>query len=223
VGLLPHVIQAAKNPELQNATFNKLKAVTGSAVAKKMVPLLTRGAAIGAANLPNDASSPTSMAAGALPNNNGITNPGSSYMQPTQSPLAQIYSTLLAQEQAAPTVLGPQFASSLSSLAPQLQKQEQLAPAITNATQGFNNAGGAQGPLGGALSKLSGLIPGSAANTYNAQQSSAAAALAQLLGISPEAAMNLLPQLTQGGQTAAPQVGGLQSIVGNLPQAQPVQ
>jgi hypothetical protein len=235
VGLASNPVKAAAGVALNHpaadraaaATLKKLSSVTGKATASKMIPLLTRSAAIGATNLPNDAGSPTASAipgGGGAPNSD-ITNAGSSYMQPqaAQSPLAQIYSTLLAQEQAAPTVLGPQFASTLGALAPALQKQQLAVPAITNAEQGFNQAGGAQGPMAGELSKLSGLIPGTAAHTYNAQQSSAAAALAQLLGISPEAAMNLLPQLTQSQGTAAPQMGGLQSIVGSLPQAQPVQ
>lgn len=220
-GLLPHAITAAKNPEVQDAVYKQLSKVTGKVTASKILPLLTRSAAIGATNLPNDAATTSAIPGTANGINSNST--GSSAMQPQQqSPLQQLYSAVLAQEQAPGASLTPGYSamnSTLSALAPQVQKQQLEAPAISNAVSGFANAGGAQGTDAGILSKLSGLIPGTAANTYNSQQSSAASALAQLLGISPESAMSLLPQLTQSTQTAASQMGGLSSILGSLPTA----
>lgn len=233
LGVASNPLQAGANIALNSGAADKVGAkglaalskVTGKAAASKIIPLLTRTAAIGATNLPNDVSQPQSGASAIPGTANGINSnsTGSSTMQPQQqSPLQQLYSAVLAQEQAPGASLTPGYSamnSTLSTLAPQVQKQQLEAPAISNAVSGFANAGGAQGTGAGILSKLSGLIPGTAANTYNSQQSSAASALAQLLGISPESAMSLLPQLTQSTQTAAPQMGGLSSILGSLPTA----
>lgn len=103
----------------------------------------------------------------------------------------------------------------VQALAPQAQQNKLALSSIQGIPQSFANAGGAQG-TGGILSKISGLIPGTAAHTYNAQQHAAAAQLAQALGITPDAAMGLLPQIMQNQGTAGMTQGILSNMGGQL-------
>lgn len=180
----------------------------------KILPALTRSAAVTAANLPNDiaSSQDMNMANGGM---GGNINSGAS-MDQSQNPLSQLYETLLAQEQASPYNFASSLGPVLNQLAPTLQRQELAAPVINNLLETYGGAGGAQGMGGGLLSRLTGLIPGTPANTFQRQQSASAASLAQILGISPEQAQAMFPQLMQTPGAAAPQVGGLQSILGRI-------
>jgi hypothetical protein len=205
--LLPHVIQMAKNPETQQNAYNLLSKVTGSATAKKMVPLLLRTAGVMGANLPNDAASPVSDTMGV---NNDSTNGNPMQPQAQVNPLEQAYNAALLHPYM------PGALSVLQTLAPVMQKEQAASSAINTLGQNFANAGGAQGLEGGLMTKLSGLMPGSAANTYNRQQGSTAALLAQLLGGSPETYMQSMPQFTQTQQTAQPGMNNLSSILGSL-------
>jgi hypothetical protein len=208
-GLVKSVLTSPTASKVESGTMKTLSKVTGKAAASKMLPVLARAGTIAAANLPNDAGSPTGSINGTIA--------GGANMQPNiqsilqSSPLMQSYQ--VAQAGAGIT---PQDAALIQSLAPQAQKLQTAAPIIQQLLSGYGTAGGAQGMGGGILSKLSGLLPGTAANQYNAEGGSAAATLAQLLGISPEAAAGLIPQLTAGPQAAAPQVQNLQSIFGNM-------
>lgn len=113
----------------------------------------------------------------------------------------------------------PQLAGTLGpviqNLAPLVQKQK-LAASTANGLEGaYANAGGAQG-TGGILSQISSLIPGTAANTYENQKKTAAAQLAASLGISPEQAAGILPQLMQNQQSAGVSQGVLSGLTGQL-------
>lgn len=101
-----------------------------------------------------------------------------------------------------PTHYGAQ-GQSLLALEPFMQKNQLLAQSMQGNPALFANAGGAQG-LAGILSRISGLIPGTAAHTYEAQQNN----IAQQLGINPAQ----LPGLMQNQQTA----GMNQSILGQM-------
>lgn len=222
-GIAGAVIGAATKNKAADAAaaggLHTLAGTVGKVASGKMLPLLSRMGALGAANLPNDVSTPTGQeqsTLGGLPQ--GDTNAASGGATMQQNPLDQLYQQLLQQQQAGAGLTANSGAldSSLASLAPQVQQQQQLAPVISNLESTYNNAGGAQGAGSGLLSRLSALIPGTAANTYQRQQAVTADAIAKLLGITPQAAMQSLPSLMSTPGTAAPQLGGLNSILGSI-------
>lgn len=208
---------------------NKLhKAGVTPAVAKGMGSVLAKTAPMIAptttalANVPNVAAE----GASAIPSNGTgapmlPTNNPAAAGAPQVNPLMQTYDTLLAQEQAAPTVLGPQFASVLGALAPAIQKNQLAADTISNLAPTFANAGGAQGMGGGILAKLTSLVPGTSAATYQAQRQAAATQLAAALGITPQAAMAMLPDLMNTGAVAGQQQAGVNSILNTLTPSMP--
>lgn len=216
------VISLAKKAHEAGVTPKVLKGL-GNVMART-APLVAPASVLNS-NIPNIESS---MATGsAVPS----TAEGGS-MQPTAAtagagvganPINSVLSTLLAQEQAAPTVLGPSLAPVLQSLAPAVQKQDQTAEIAGALPQTFANAGGAQGPVGGLISSLLSHVPGTAQNTYSREQQAAAASLAQGLGISPQAALALLPQMSQLPGVAAPQQQQVGGIVGQLTAGMPTQ
>jgi hypothetical protein len=132
-----------------------------------------------------------------------------------QNQLATLLSTLTAQEQASPINFASSLGPVISQLAPLVQKQNVGAGIAGNLAGAYQNAGGAQGPIGGAITNLSSIIPGTAANTYQRQQQATASTLAQLLGISPQQAMQLLPQITQSAGTATPMMNNVQGLLGS--------
>jgi hypothetical protein len=101
------------------------------------------------------------------------------------------------------------LAGPAAQLAPLVQRQQQAATILSALPQEYANA-----PTGleGAIQSL---ISGTAANNYNQNAATTAATLAGLLGISPQQAQGLLPQIIN--PAAAPlrlnTVGG---ILGNL-------
>jgi hypothetical protein len=215
-----------KSPQLDASVaggLSKLAGVTSknSPLVSKIVPLLSRITGATAGNLPNDASAlPNSVQSNsAIPA--GVPQQGANAVNPTTGqpvttdPLQQLYSEIIAQSQT-PTGISGNLVSTANTLAPQVQKQQMAAPVIANLLSAYNNAGGPQGMGGGLLSRLSGLIPGTAANTYNSQEGAAAAQLASILGITPQQAMSMIPQLMQTQGAAAPQVGGIQSVLQSL-------
>ena len=103
-----------------------------------------------------------------------------------------------------------------TSLVPLANKQALLSPVIANNQTVFANAGGAQGALGGGLSMINSLIPGTAANTYQRESEAAAATIANALGIRIEEARKLVPQLMQSQGSADVSSGGINSILGAL-------
>lgn len=221
--LLPHAVQALKSPNVQDAALAGLEKVTGSA-ASKVIPALVRSGTIAASNLPNEVAQPVNQSA--IPStsqNVGGTAGGTNALDQTYQGQQAIQGNLLSQEQEAPAVLGPALSGAISGLggvvaglAPQVQKQEMAGSALSSVMPGFENAGGAQGPLGGLLSEATAIIPGSPANTYAREQATAAATLASLLGISPAEAMGLLPRLTQSQGTSAVPQNAFHGILGGI-------
>lgn len=199
VGIAGRLVMHGKdNPAILN-TLSRMGALTA-----KVAPTAT----MVAATAPNLGASPVG-----LPQQSDTMG---GTMQPAQqSPLNQLYTSLLAQEQAAPTVLGPQLASALSGLAPQVQKNNLVSGELGALPGAFANAGGAQGE-GGILSRIAGLVPGTAQHTFQQQSAGAAQALAAQLGISPQAAAGLLPQLMQNQGTAGMNQGVLSQLTGQL-------
>jgi len=218
LGLIPRAIDIAKSPAVQDAALAGLDKASASAAAK-IAPVVARAGGIAAANLPNEQPQPAGGAAAPV----AATTPGMNPMNIPSSILGQDLSAqgaLLDEAGRIPANYGgtglagtaAQFGGLAAGLAPTVQKQALAGEAIAGVNPAFENAGGAQGPLGGLLTEATAMIPGSAANTYQREQATAAAALAQLLGITPAEAMGLLPRVTQTPQTA----GTNQAVIGNL-------
>jgi hypothetical protein len=191
---------AANSPTLLN-TLSRMGALTG-----KIAPT----AGVIAANAANMGAAPVA-ATGQQGGTMGAA------MQQQQNPLDQLYQTLLQNYQASGGITpnDASIAGTLQTLAPQVQKQNLVAGELSAIPGQFANAGGAQG-TGGILSRISGLIPGTAANNYQNDQTGAAQALASQLGISPQAAMGLLPQLMNNQGTAGQNQGVLSQLTGQL-------
>lgn len=96
-----------------------------------------------------------------------------------------------------------------AGLAPQAQAQQQAGTILGGIPGQYNQA-----PTG-LMGALEGMIPGTAGYAYNQQQQAAAASIAKLLGISPQQAAGLLPQLLTPQATPLREqtLGGL---LGNL-------
>lgn len=103
----------------------------------------------------------------------------------------------------------------IQALAPQVQKQHMAADTLNGLNGSYANAGGAQGE-GGILSQISSLVPGTAANTFERQKQAAAAQLGAALGISPQQALGILPQLMQNQQSAGLSQGVMSQLSGQL-------
>lgn len=207
------VAHSASNPAILS-TLSRI-----GAMGEKLAP--AAGAAI--ATSPNLQADPVGVQPGAggmdmmAPGGTNGTMGGNMDMQAGPASNNSLQS-ILAQYMHMGTV-DPYLLSSTSpvvqALAPQAQKNKLAEAAISGIPESFANAGGAQG-TGGILSKISGLIPGTAAHTYQQQQAAAAAQLAQAMGISPQAAMGLLPQLMQNQGTAGMTQGILSNMGGQL-------
>jgi hypothetical protein len=203
------VAHSASNPEILS-TLSRI-----GAMGEKLAP----AAGAGIATSPNLQADPVAMdpsGMGMVPGGTNGTMGGN--MQMPASNGAHSYQDLInameAQAVLAPS-MGGGASSFLAQIAPQLQKN-QLALSATQGIPGsFANAGGAQG-TGGLLSHITGLIPGTAAHTYNAQRQAAAAQLAQAMGISPQQAMGLLPEVMQNEGTAGMTQGILSNMGGQL-------
>lgn len=130
-----------------------------------------------------------------------------------QQPITQLFKQLLAQEQAGAGLTDNSGAllSALQALAGPAQQTQMLGQAQQGLQQGFQNAGGPQGLLGGALTNLTGLIPGTAANQYQRNQGVYGSLMQQLYGIPAGQAGAATPQFTQTPGTAGI-AGGLAGI-----------
>jgi hypothetical protein len=196
---------AVNNPQILD-TLSRMGALTSKIAPGAGVATATTGN-LGASPVPVDGSQPVGGTMDTM--NNGTQAPvggGNNYQQ--------LVDAMQAQAVLAPT-MGGGASSFLGQIAPQLQKNQLASSELAALPASFANAGGAQGE-GGILSRISGLIPGTAAHTYQAQQQAAAAQLGQALGISPQAAMGLLPQLMQNQQSAGISGGILNNLQGQL-------
>lgn len=156
----------------------------GSNIVKKGVPLMTRAAITAAANLPNIASSITPTNGSAIlsklqneqNNNNQNGGNGMNGNGGQLSPLEQMYTA---------GMIDPfQFSSLLNTLAPTMQKAQVAQNEMSMLPQLYAQGGGGQGLMGGLLSNIEGLIPGT--NQYNYMQARNVAAKAGApFGITP--------------------------------------
>jgi len=205
------VQHAAQNPAILN-TLSRMGALTA-----KIAP----AAGVVAATSPNLAADPLTNGASVTPGGtmgstiNGA-NDGTA-MQPQQNPEQQLIDAMRTQAILAPGLAGQSGATSfMQSLAPMLQKNQMLSSEMAGLPSMYANAGGAQG-TGGILSQLWAKInPASAAGQYDAQRQAQANQLAQALGITPQAAEGLLPQIMGNSATSGTQQGILGSMSGQL-------
>lgn len=205
-GAISNIAKHAKDNPAILSTLSRI-----GAMGEKLAPAVGAGAA----TIPNLQADPVgTMQPGGDYGPGGGTNGtmgGNMQGNATGQPgIQELISAMQAQAVLAPS-MGGGASSFLSQVTPQLMKNQLASSAIQGIPGSFANAGGAQG-TGGILSHIAGLIPGTAAHTYNAQRQAAAAQLAGAMGITPEQAMGLLPEVMQNEQTA----GITQGILGNM-------
>ena len=135
--------------------------------------------------------------------------------------------TLMTEQQKAPLALSGALSgaisglgSNIANLAPQVTQQNLLGSALGGLPGAYNLAQG-KGETG-ALGAIAGLIPGTAAYSYNQQKQADAAALGKALGIDSNSAMQLLPGLynAQAAQQRGGILGGITGQLGGVQGAQ---
>lgn len=174
--------------------------------------------ATAASNIPNLADQSqqgTNLSAIPAPTTGGAAMQPGTMTNPTNSTLE----TILQSLQQPGASLTPGYSSMVSGaagLAPKVQGNEMAANTVAGLTPTFANAGGPQGLGGGILSNVLSAVPGTPQNTYTNEQTAAAEQLAKILGISPQAALAMLPKFTQSPGTAAPQQSQIGSLVNSL-------
>lgn len=106
--------------------------------------------------------------------------------------------------------------SQISTLLPMVQKANEAQQAEQALTGNFNQAGGAQGPLGGILSRLGSTFTGGEAASYPAQAAAEAQAIAQATGVPAAQVESSLPKITQNGTAAQASLGNINSLIQSL-------
>jgi hypothetical protein len=209
LGMLGRTVEHGVNNPGILSTLSRIGGL-GEKLAQPAAITATTAAGMGAAPVDQQ---PGGIMGGIM--NNG--QPGVPQAGQPANPINDLYQTLLSNYQASGGITpnDASIAGVLQSLAPMVQKNQLAGTELGGLNQAFDNAGGAQGQ-GGIMSRIAGLIPGTAANSYQGKQQAAAQSLAQALGISPQAAASLLPQLMQNGQTAGQTQGVLGSLQGQL-------
>jgi hypothetical protein len=207
--ILGMAVKSAAHAKDNPAILNTLSRIGG--LASKLAP--AAGSVV--ATSPNLVADPVGQPGTALSGTMGGTMNNTNGMTATGTVDPNSLQGILAKYMQMGTV-DPYLLSSTSpvvqALAPQVQKQNLLASELGALPSSYDNAGGAQG-LGGIFSHfITGLIPGTPANTYEHQSQAVAQQLASQLGISPAAAQALVPQLMQNGQSA----GITQGILGGM-------
>lgn len=174
---------SSKLDALASKGLGGVSKVLGSNIVKKGVPLMTRAAVTAAANLPNIASSITPTNGSAIlsklqngQNNNNNNQNGGNGMNGQGNALQDIIQA---------GILDPnQYGSLLQALAPTMQKAQVAQNEMSMLPQLYAQGGGGQGLMGGLLSNIEGLIPGT--NQYNYMQARNVAAKAGApFGITP--------------------------------------
>lgn len=215
-GLLAGVLPAAASSPLVDRvgakTAGRISDILTNPAMKKIVKLGATVPAQISANAGNDIAAPVG-AAGLMTGANAM-QPGNQIQG--GNTYNELLNAMMAQAVLAPNMAGASGATSLvQSALPQLQQNQLLGSELNALPGAYANAGGAQG-MGGILSRLTGLIPGTPANAFAGQSSALASQLAAQLGISPEAAAGLLPQLMQSQGTAQQRMGVLGGLQGAL-------
>lgn len=194
--IIPHIIQAAKNPENQ-AMVNKL---LQSGVSKKIasaIPLALTGASQFVTHAGDSTPTPVNL------------NLGNNSMQPQSgldpnslnSLLLQLASSAIANNNSAGSTL-------MGQILPGIQNSNVAQNALTSTENAFQQAGGGQGGIIGNLSKVLGGITGNPASQYEQQRAQLINQL-NTLGVPTSA----VPDITGNNQSAQTQFQGLQNMI----------
>jgi hypothetical protein len=110
--------------------------------------------------------------------------------------------------------------SQIGALLPAVQKVNQAQAAEQQLASEFNQAGGAQGPLGGILNRIGATLTGGEAASYPGQAQAAAEAISQATGIPVAQVESTLPSQTQNQSAAQASLGNIQSLIQALTMGQ---
>lgn len=206
----PLALKAVENPAVQagaGSILSKIGAGSLPAVAGQVI-----------GNSPNDVAGPAGTGSAVSLNQNPS-------MNNQDSPLYQTLNqdlTMGKEAEIDPYLAGNYSTgiSQLPSLIQAVQKVQQAQAAEQALTQNFNQAGGAQGPLGGILSRLGSTFTGGEAASYPAQAQAEAQAIAQATGMPAQEVAGALPGITQDQSAAQASLGNIQSLIQALTQPQ---
>jgi hypothetical protein len=151
------------------------------------------------ANSPNDVAGPANAG-------NQISTNGNPAMNPQNSLLYQALSEAMAN----PLNGGM---GQMGTLLPMVQKVNQAQSAEQQLANNFNLAGGAQGPIGGILSRLGATFTGGESASYPAQAAAEAQAISQATGIPTQQVESSLPNQMQSQSAAQASLGNIDSLI----------
>lgn len=190
----PLALKAAENPAVQQGVGSLIKSVGGSAAPGIL------GQVIG--NSSNDVAAPAGTG-------NDVT---------LNQDMNQGTNPLQAQILAALAQYGNGGAGQLGGAIQAQQHVNEAQAAEQNLAQNFNQAGGAQGPLGGILSRLGATFTGGEAGQYAGQAQADAQTIAQATGVPLQEVEKSLPGLGENQSAAQASLGNLQSLIQALTQ-----
>lgn len=196
-GIIKSILGSPTLKRGEAATMNKLGDLGNSDIVQKVAPILSRmpGAlGVGAANVLGGSLAPT-----AATNPTQGVEPVNNQSNPQTGNSTMYNPTMLALQEA---MGSPALFSQIGNILPMAQKQIEASNLINQNAQLYQNAGGAQGGIGGLLTRLSALAPGSAAGQYQRSQGATASLLGSLLGANPSSVAALLPTFTENPATA---------------------
>ena len=195
---LPMLLKAAENPAVVQGVGKGISAI-GNSVAPGIV-----GSIIG--NSPND-----------------VAGPAGASTDVTQGPITSPQNNILDQAlyEAMQNPLNGGL-SQMGALLPLVQKANAAQAAEQNLASNYNQAGGAQGPLGGILSRLGATFTGGEAGQYGGQAQADAQAIANATGVPLQQVESSLPSLGENQSAAQASLGNIQSLIqaltqGNMP------
>jgi hypothetical protein len=135
---------------------------------------------------------------------------------PYSNPLANA-EQLLSEQAINPTMIsGGSPASSVTSLMQAAQKYSEAQAAIESMLRLYGQAGGAQGPAGGALSYISSLFGGGEASRLGQLKNSQNGLASILNNAGIGGAQSVMPSIFMNGPTANANIGSLSNILGAL-------
>ena len=208
-GILKGILGSPTTKKVEAFGLNKIGGLKNSQIVNDVIPLLARTGAVGAANVAGGGLAPT-------PVNTGTPNGGTTGMPIDNNQNNNIGGTTNMESpimQELRQALGnPSMASVLPSIVSAAQKQIAVQNMINQSLNLYGQAGGAQGGMGGLLTRLSALAPGSAAGQYQRSQGALSSSLANLLGMSPTNAAALMPTFSQNPSTANTNMNTLRNI-----------
>lgn len=192
----PLVMKAAENPAVIGGIGKGVSKLGGSAIPGIL------GSVVG--NSPNDVAGPADAGSSISLNQGGDMNSGNSILDD--------------QVLAALAQYGNGGASQLGGATQMLQKSNEAQAAEQNLASNFNQAGGAQGPIGGILSRLGSVFTGGEAGQYGGQAQADAEAIAQATGVPVQQIEKSIPSLGENQSAAQASLGNMQSLIQALTQ-----